>query len=170
MNVDVNIRPETFDDSVKISEIIESAFQNHPHSNHKEQFIVSQLRDSSALSVSLVAEYDGELVGHIAFSEVKISNRECNWYGLAPVSVIPEYQNFGIGTKLIKSGLDLIKRKGAEGCVLLGDPNYYGRFGFKANPCLVLEGVPPEFFLTLNFGKSMPSGIVEYHKSFAENG
>ena len=185
MFLKVNIRPENRQDSEAINEVIRSAFENHPYSNHKEQFIVDQLRADAALSVSLVAEYEGNVIGHIAFSKVKIGSKECFWYGLAPVSVSPEYQKSGVGSQLIKAGIEAIKQQGARGCVLLGDPDYYERFGFKANDSLTLEGVPPEFFLSLSFTEALPSGKlpsgklpsgklptgkVDYHQAFADNG
>ncbi|RLV57684.1 N-acetyltransferase [Parashewanella curva] len=137
--------------NLSINKVISAAFENHPYSNQKEHYIVSQLRDDSALDVSLVAIYQGEVIGHIAFSTVKINGNEYSWYGLAPVAVSPLYQKSGVGSKLIKKGTDVIKQKGAEGCFLLGEPNYYERFGFKAMSALVLEGVPPEYFLALSF-------------------
>ena len=169
MFLKVNIRPENSKDSNTISEVISTAFKNHQYSNHKEQLIVEQLRESSALSVSLVAEYKGKLIGHIAFSKVKIGGQENSWYGLAPVSVIPEYQKSGVGSQLVNAGLEAIKVKGAEGCVLLGEPEYYKRFGFKAIDSLTLEGVPPEFFLSLNFRGKIPIGKVSYHHAFQDN-
>lgn len=170
MILEVSVRPENSNDSEVINRVILSAFENHPHSNQKEQFIVSQLRDDSALDVSLVAVYEGKVIGHIAFSKVKINGSECSWYGLAPVSVSPVYQKSGVGSQLIKKGIEVIKEKGAEGCVLLGEPEYYERFGFKAVSSLVLEGVPPEYFLTFSFKEPTPVGKVEYHQAFADNG
>jgi len=169
MLLDVNVRSERSHDVKQIESIISSAFEKHQYSNHKEQFIVSQLRDDSALSVSLVAEYKEKIIGHIAFSNVKINNVDCSWYGLAPVSVCPEYQNSGVGSQLIYAGLEAIKKAGAKGCVLLGEPAYYQRFGFKAVDALILEGVPAEFFLSLNFDEFTPSGKVEYHQAFQDN-
>ena len=166
----VNVRPENERDINAIEKVISSAFEKHPYSNHREQFIVSQLRVSSALSVSLVAEYDEKIIGHISFSIVKINGEECFWYGLAPVSVSPEHQKSGVGSQLIRAGLEAIKGKGARGCVLLGEPEYYEKFGFKAMDSLVLEGVPPELFLCLCFDEFIPTGKVEYHQSFADNG
>jgi len=166
----LNIRPENESDISRIEYIIISAFRTHPHSNHKEHFLVTILRNQGALSVSLVAESEEKLVGHIAFSEVTINGENQLWYGLAPVSVDPEYQNRGIGSKLIYAGLEAIKKLGAKGCVLLGEPDYYGQFGFKSNEKLWLADVPPEYFLTLLFVNEVASGRVEYHKAFTEYG
>ena len=169
MLLNVNIRPETSEDVKAIHNVTASAFENQAYSNQKEPFIVDQLRDSSALSVSLVAEHKGTVIGHIAFSKVTINHEDYSWYGLGPVSVSPEHQNAGVGSQLIKAGLAAIQQLGAQGCVLLGSPDYYGRFGFKAVDSLVLEGVPPEYFMSMCFEGSLPSGNVTYHQAFADN-
>jgi putative acetyltransferase len=105
-----------------ISEVTKAAFENHPISNHTEQFIVNALRAANALTVSLVAESNGKVVGHIAFSPVTISDGSRNWYGVGPVSVLPEFQRQGVGKSLIQKGVSFLKASGAKGCVLVGDP------------------------------------------------
>ncbi|WP_114326894.1 GNAT family N-acetyltransferase [Candidatus Colwellia aromaticivorans] len=167
MNQNVNIRPESDDDINAIEKITIEAFKSHPHSNQTEHEIVAKLRNDNALSVSLVAEVNNVVVGHIAFSKVKINDEFIEWYGLAPVSVKPEYQSQGVGSQLILSGLNAIRELNAKGCVLLGEPEYYKRFGFKALSELVFEGVPPEYFQSLLLGGDMPNGNIEYHKAFA---
>jgi putative acetyltransferase len=83
---------------------------------------------------------------------------------------LPELQRQGIGSKLIREGLSLIREKGAKGCVLEGDPGYYQRFGFKAYPGLVYEGSPaPEYFMALPFYNKVPIGKVEFHWAFYRN-
>ena len=131
-----------------------------------EQFIVKALRAAGALTLSLVAEIDGRVVGHVAFSPVIISDGTKDWYGLGPVSVLPEYQKQGIGNSLINEGLSLLKQLGSQGCALVGDPNYYIRFGFKNFPELVHEGIPQEFFLCMPFTDAIPQGIVTFHQGF----
>jgi putative acetyltransferase len=160
------IRNEKKSDVESISEITIEAFKNCPYGNHTEQFIISALRAAGALTVSLVAEIEGKLVGHIAFSPVTISGRNCDWYGLGPVSVLPEYQKQGIGKSLVNEGLSLLRESGAKGCLLVGDPGYYERFGFRNLPELILEGVPPENFLALPFGENKTRGIVVFHEAF----
>ena len=125
------LREETIADFDAITEITIAAFKNLPVSNHTEQFIISALRDADVLTISLVAEIDSRVVGHIAFSPVIISDGTKDWYGLGPISVLPEYQKQGIGKSLIKKGLSLLKNIGGQGCALVGDPNYYKRFGFR---------------------------------------
>ncbi|MBN1833076.1 MAG: N-acetyltransferase [Deltaproteobacteria bacterium] len=99
------IRNETVSDIEAISEVTIAAFQNLAISNHTEQFITNALRDANALTISQVAETDGKVVGHIAFSPITISDVSLNWYGLGPISVLPKYQKQGIGKSLILKGL-----------------------------------------------------------------
>jgi len=117
------IRKETVSDIEAISEVTIAAFQNLAISNHTEQFIINALRNVNAMTISLVAEVDGQVVGHIAFSPVTISDGIPNWFGLGPVSVLPKYQKQGIGKSLILKGLFLLKDIGGQGCALAGDPN-----------------------------------------------
>lgn len=162
----INIRNEKKSDIEVISEITIAAFADCPYGNHTEQFIINALRNANALTVSLVAEIEGKVVGHIAFSPVTISGDICDWYGLGPVSVLPAYQKQGIGKSLIQRGLDLLKASGGKGCVLVGDPKYYERFGFRNLPELILEGVPKENFLALPFGENSAHGVVVFHEAF----
>ncbi len=160
------IRNEQPSDYDAITEITIAAFRNEPHSEHTEQSIIHALRRANALILSLVAEIDGEVVGHVAFSPVTISGHFCDWYGVGPVSVRPDYQQRGIGKALMNEGLSKLKTCGAKGCVLVGDPDYYIRFGFRNHPELRLEGVPQEVFLALPFGSEETSGVVEFHEGF----
>jgi putative acetyltransferase len=161
------IRKEKYSDIDKITDITEAAFKDHPLSNNTEQFIINGLRKAKAMAISLVAEKDGKLIGHIAFAPVRISGVSSNWYGLGPISVLPEYQNQGVGKALISEGLSALKSIGGRGCVLVGDPGYYKRFGFKALPGLTHEGVPKKFVLALTFEeKNSPEGNIGFHESF----
>lgn len=160
------IRNEKPSDIDAITEITIAAFRDCPYGNHTEQFIIHALRAAGALSVSLVAEIEGTAAGHIAFSPVTISGRDCDWYGMGPVSVLPQRQKQGIGKALIHEGLRILKESGAKGCLLVGDPAYYQRFGFRNLPDLVLEGVPPQNFLALPFGEDIPQGAVAFHEGF----
>jgi putative acetyltransferase len=164
------IRNETVADIEAIAEVTIAAFRNLPISNHTEQFIINALRAANALAISLVAEIDGGVAGHIAFSPMTISDGSLNWYGLGPISVLPKYQRQGIGKSLIQEGLSLMKELGGEGCALVGDPNYYKRFGFRNIPDLVYQGIPQEFFLALPLNEKDPRGFVEFHKGFSANG
>lgn len=162
----VAIRNEQPADIEAIARLTEAAFRDHRHSNHTEQYIVDGLRRAGALTVSLVAVDNNSLVGHVAVSPVTISSSVTGWYGLGPISVLPERQRQGIGSQLMHAALADLRRLGAKGCVVLGDPGYYGWFGFKAHPGLELPGVPAEYFQALSFGGALPTGIVRYHDAF----
>jgi len=128
------------------------------------------LRTAGALTVSLVAEIGGRVVGHIAFSPVTISDGSDGWYGVGPLSVLPEFQMRGIGKSLVYRGLSSLTALGAKGCVLVGDPRYYERFGFRNIPDLVLDGVPQENFVALPFGSKPARGTVIFHQGFSAHG
>ncbi len=164
------IRNEIESDIKAISEITKTAFDTLPISNHTEQFIIDALRDANALTISLVAVDGEKVVGHIAFSPVTISDGSPGWYGLGPISVLPEFQKQIIGKSLIREGLSSLKSLGAKGCVLVGDPGYYERFGFRSPKDLVIEGVPQQFVLALPLEESRASGTVVFHEAFAATG
>lgn len=163
---EIRIRPEAPSDADAITGVTERAFRHAPHTNHAEQYIVLALRRAGALSVSLVAQQDGNVVGHVAFSPVDISDGSPRWYGLGPVSVLPELQGSGVGSALVRQGLAALQALGAQGCVVLGEPGYYGRFGFRSGQGLLLDGVPPEYFQSLSFGAQAAAGQVRYHAAF----
>lgn len=166
MNPKVAIRSEADADVGAITEVTVAAFKTLEISNHTEQFIITALRAAKALTVSLVAEVDGRVIGHIAFSPVAISDGTRHWYGLGPVSVLPEYQRQGIGKALMQEGLSRLKNMNAQGCCLVGHPDYYKKFGFKNMPGLVLDGVPQDFFFALSFDGHAPQGTVTFHDAF----
>ena len=162
----MRIRNETAADVDAIGRVTTDAFGDMAISNHTEQHIIAALRRAGALTVSLVAELDGEVVGHVAISPVRISDGSPGWYGLGPLSVLPEHQGKGIGSALMREGLERLKALGGRGCALVGSPGYYRRFGFRNIPALVHEGIPQEVFLALPFGEEAPSGIVTFHEGF----
>ena len=164
--MNLKIRNEDKDDIDAIEKVTTEAFLNATHTDHTEQYIVRELRNSDALSISLIAESEGEIVGHLAISPVTISDGTKGWFGLGPISVSPNNQRSGVGSKLMLSAIDALKYSCASGCVLLGDPTYYSRFGFQQESCLVLPDVPPEYFQAIQFSGALPSGIVTYHEAF----
>ena len=170
MPPEITIRSETDADVSAIAEVTIAAFRTLEISNHTEQIIIEALRDAEVLAVSLVAEVDGRVVGHIAFSPVTISDGTQDWYGLGPVSVLPEYQRQGIGKALIHEGLSRLRSMDACGCCLVGHPEYYKKFGFDNVSELVLEGVPAEVFFALSFDGSTPRGTVSFHEAFRADG
>jgi putative acetyltransferase len=164
------IRKEVPTDIAAIAAVTQAAFEHAPHTRHTEQFIVNALRNAGQLTLSLVAEIDGAVIGHIAISPVTVSDGASGWFGLGPLSVSPQHQGRGIGSQLMHEALRLLRERGAAGCVLLGDPAYYRRFGFKPEAHLVLPEVPPEYFQALLFQSALPHGIVTYHDAFNAQG
>ena len=133
MMPDILIRPETPADAAAISALTTAAFAGAEHSDGTEAQIIERLRAANALLLSLVAERDGQILGHVAFSDVTIGGHDRGWVGLGPVSVAPGAQAGGIGSALIRAGLAQLQAQGRKGCVVLGDPAYYTRFGFSAD-------------------------------------
>lgn len=164
--MNVKIRRETPADLPMIEAVTASAFLNAPHTRHTEQHIVNALRRDGKLAISLVAEADGDIIGHVAISPVSISDGTLRWFGLGPVSVLPQHQRRGVGSQLMREALRVLRENGASGCVVLGEPEYYGRFGFRADRNLLLPGVPPEYFQATSFDSSQPRGTVTYHEAF----
>ncbi|MBN2397466.1 MAG: N-acetyltransferase [Deltaproteobacteria bacterium] len=164
------IRSEREPDRERIAEVTRAAFENHPISKNTEKFIVRALREAGALTLSLVAEVDGDVVGHVAFSPVTVSDGSRDWYDLGPISVLPAYQRRGIGKSLVLDGLSLLRSSGANGCALVGDPGYYGRFGFRNYPEFIHKGIPQEVFLALPFHGKVPRGTVSFHEGFLAEG
>lgn len=164
--MELSIRDETAADIEAITEVTIAAFNTLPISNHTEQFIIRELRAANALTISLVAEFEGRIVGHIAFSPLTVSDGSAGWFGLGPLAVLPEYHRQGIGTALVNQGLGRLSDLNAHGCALVGHPDYYMRFGFRNSPDLTHHGVPPEVFLVLPFVDRRPQGSVLFHSAF----
>jgi putative acetyltransferase len=160
------IREETPADFTAIRDIHIAAFARHPYSHQTEHLIVDALRADGVLTISLVAEVSGKVAGHIAFSPITIDGEHKEWYILGPIGVLPAMQRQGIGKQLVLQGLEVLRKLGAEGCVLVGDPAYYNRFGFRQCSELNLEGVPAEVFLCLSLTGNIPHGMVEHPPEF----
>jgi putative acetyltransferase len=161
------VRDERPGDEAAIAAMTAAAFRDALYSDGTEVAIVDRLRADGDLAVSLVAEnVDGAIVGHAAFSPVTISDGTPGWYGLGPVSVIPPRQRSGVGSRLIEEGLARLRQAGARGCVVLGEPPYYGRFGFRHDPRLAFPGPPPEYFQMLTLAGEVPAGTVSYARGF----
>lgn len=160
------IRLETPNDYDSITQVVLAAFTGEFYKPN-EHLIIKGLREAGALSLSLVAELDRIIIGHVAFSVVLIHGENKGWYGLGPISVQPALQRQGIGSALMKAGLLKIREMEARGCVLVGSPLYYNRFGFQSYPGLIYEGVPsPEYFMAIPFYGEVPTGKVEFHPAF----
>lgn len=164
------IRDEAAADRPAVAAVIAAAFRDHPFSRHDEVQILQRLGERGALTLSLVAcdPANGDPIGHMAFSPVHINGEDLGWLGLGPLAVRPDRQRLGVGRALVQAGLARLRTAGVAGCVLLGDPAYYARFGFRPEPGLVLPGVPASHFqaLRLDAAPALPAGTVSYDEAF----
>lgn len=166
--LEVEIRHEQEGEASAIGAVIESAFAGKSYSQQTEHRIVESLRSSGALSLSLVALHRGGIVGQIAFSPLTINGKISTWLGLGPVAVMPKFQFQSVGSKLVRDGLRQVESKGAGGCFLVGNPDYYSRFGFKSDPRLSVPWIDPPYYQWLAFGDDVPSGEVVFHQAFQD--
>lgn len=130
----ITLRPETPHDIADIAAVTVAAFQDAEHTSHTEQHIIAGLRQAGVLTISIVAEHESRIVGHVAVSPVFISDGATHWYGLGPISVLPEFQNQGIGSRLMEAALRRLWELSAQGCVLVGEPRYYSASVFTRTP------------------------------------
>lgn len=168
------IRKERPEDYNKVFVVVKSAFKTAKHSDKTEQNLVVSLRNSNAYipELSLVAEVNDEIVGHILFTKINISNQE--EIALAPLAVLPEYQRQGIGKALIKKGHEIAKKLGYNYCVVLGDENYYPLSGYvPASQYGILApfDVPDANFMAIKLCENANTitGTVKYAKEFGIN-
>jgi putative acetyltransferase len=159
------IRPERPADAAAIERVVARAFVGHPHSDGSEPALVRRLRTAGALSLSLVAVEDDVVVGHVAVSPVTMSDGTPGWHGVGPLSVEPTFQRRGLGAALMRAAIDDLRPRSA-GLVLLGNPEYYARFGFLANAGPTLPGYPATHFQALAFTGAPPVATVSYHPAF----
>ena len=160
------LRLEAPDDVAGIHALTKQAFAGMEHSAGDEQNMIDALRDRGALALSLVAVKDDVLVGHVAFSPAANEPGEEGWFALGPICAAPSMQRQGIGSALIERGLGMLRQRGAKGCILVGHPDYYPRFGFKITPQLAPESEPAEYFMVLSFGTALPAGRFAFHPAF----
>jgi putative acetyltransferase len=166
------IRPETEEDHAAIRRVVEQAF-----GQHAEADLVDALRRHAHPHISLVAlNDDGEVVGHILFSPVSIESERDAFaaMGLAPMAVLPDYQNQGIGSELVRAGLKACKLRGDDVVVVLGHPHYYPRFGFQPAGRLGIRSeydVSDETFMVAELTPGAlrgRKGLVKYHPEFSK--
>ena len=174
----MTIRQETIKDHKEVFNLIESAFKDAEFADNTEQFLVERLRKSDAFipDLSMVAEIDGKIVGHILLTKLKVKNetKEFDSLALAHISVLPEFQGQGIGGKLIVESHKKAKQLGHKSIILLGHENYYPRFGYEQVDKFGIElpfEVPKENCMAIELvenGLNGISGMVEYPKEFNE--
>lgn len=160
------IRDQTAGDFAAVHELVIAAFKTLPMACGREQFVMDALWTSGAATVALVAEDGGEIVGQAAFSKVTVGGREVGWHGCGPVSVLPKRHRQGIGSALMRTGLERLRALGSKGCVVVGNPNYYPRFGFANTDAMFEPGVSAEVFMAIRFSGEMPKGKVKFDEAF----
>lgn len=165
------IRNENEKDYKKIYQLIKKAFETAEHKDGNEQDLAEALRKGSSFveELSLVAEIDGDIAGHIMYSKAKIGEKTV--LVLAPLSVAPQYQRQGVGTKLITESMQRAKEIGREYIFVLGSENYYPRFGFIPAEKYGVEtpdGIPAQNFMAVKLRKDAPmlNGKLVYAKEF----
>jgi putative acetyltransferase len=166
--VQIDIRRETSSDIETICYVTEQAFKSVSYASGDEQDIIERLRASDALSVSLVATVGGAIVGHIALSPTRSTNSSQKWLALGPVSVLPDYQRRGVGSALIRQALAEIREQEATGCILVGDPGYYQRFGFELAPQFSPKPEYASFFMIIQFSTEEPTDAISFHPAFGD--
>ncbi|MFG1343818.1 N-acetyltransferase [Xanthobacter autotrophicus DSM 431] len=162
------IRDETAGDIPAIGRLVTEALRMLPQSTGTEAGIVEKLRADGALALSLVAEDEGEdegeVIGYLAASAARIGTQD-GWGLIGPLVVLPARHRQGIGTALMAEALRRL-RATSRGAALVGDPAYYGRFGFRAFPGLGVAGCPPEVVQALPFDGTEPRGELIHHPAF----
>ncbi|MEX0966339.1 MAG: N-acetyltransferase [Bacteroidia bacterium] len=174
--MEINIRQEIPADYRSVILVIGSAFKNAEWSNQKEHLMVQRLRNSAAFipELSLVAETENRVIGHILLFHIKIKRNQNEYpaLGLAPVSVLPQYQRKGIGGRLIRKAHSIASKMGFNAVILVGHAGYYPRFGYRKardfGIYLPFE-VPDEYCFVIELkekGLEGVSGMVEYPDEF----
>lgn len=163
----LDIRDERKEDHRAIYNLIQSAFADKEFSSGTEGPIVNRLRTDGDLTISLVAVHAEVLVGHIAFSPLSLEGVSKDIYALGPVAADPELRHQGIGTALINEGLARLRSINARACVLVGDPNYYHRFGFVGDCGLTSGNLPAEVVQALVWGEPLPDGEISFAPAFS---
>lgn len=135
-----------------------------PQSTGTEAGIVEALRRDGALALSLVAESDGEVIGYLAASTARVG-MEDGWGLIGPLAVLPSRHRQGVGMALMTEALHRLRATG-RGAALVGDPGYYGRFGFRTFHGLTVTGCPQEAVQALPFDNIEPFGELIHHPAF----
>ena len=167
------IRQETAGDIAAIGSVIRRAFQSHNEAC-EEADLVDRLRHAGDLALSLVAEQDGQLVGHVGFSRLWIVQdaQRIPGISLAPLAVMPDRQRKGAGRALVEAGHARLREAGEAIVFVVGDPEYYGRFGFSLLAAAAFEcRYAGPHFQALRLASTAPeAGSVEYAPAFNDLG
>lgn len=169
MNEVVNVRMERETDADAVRKVVKAAFAGAEHTDGDEHNLVGRLRGSAEYvkELSLVAEAGDRIVGHIMFSKIRVGDVEA--LALAPLAVLPEYQNLGIGRMLIKAGHKIARESGYSCSVVLGSPEYYGKSGYLEASLYGIRApfeVPSRVYMVCPLNPPIPDGVVSYSPAF----
>ncbi|WP_370979670.1 GNAT family N-acetyltransferase [Agaribacterium sp. ZY112] len=153
------IRFEQADDNTEVEELHKLACKEPQQSKSNK---LCRASHHKTLSPSLVALEQGKVLAHLGFSEIRISDGSQGWYRLGAIAVLPEKQGQGIASAIIKSGLKLLQRQGAAGCIVLGNSHFYKRFNFKPTAKMYLQSLSNARLLAQSFSNNLPEGEVTY--------
>jgi putative acetyltransferase len=161
-----SIRHERPEDFAAIHDLIRRAFAPMPFADGTEQDLPNKFRTAGILSLSLVAETDGMIAGHVALTPATHESGVAGWFALGPIAVEPDLQRKGIGTALIAEAKAWLVARGATGCILMGDTDYYPRHGFKPTPECAPLNEPAEHFMVIEMTDAAPRGQFSFHPLF----
>lgn len=160
------VRPEVATDAADIEAITKAAFSGKPYAAGDEHELIGALRSAGALTLSLVAVSAEQLLGQVTFSPATCNDPTADWFTLGPVAVAPAHQTQGIGAQLITTGLGVLSERGAAGCILTGNPDYYRRFGFQLAPQQAPDAATRPHFMIKSLGGKVPEGTLGFHPLF----
>jgi predicted N-acetyltransferase YhbS len=164
------IRPETSEDIVAIHTLTKSAFHGKSFSDGTEPDLINALRNVGALTLSLVADDAGTILGHVAISPAIAADGSDDWYALGPIAVVPTCQRQGIGGHLIRGSMERLIAMKARGCIVLGDTKFYPRHGFVPRPDLSPPGQPAAHYMVRALNGQTPDTVVDFHPIFQMTG
>ncbi|ALM52099.1 GNAT family N-acetyltransferase [Halomonas huangheensis] len=165
----LKIRPERAADAADIRHLVDQAFAGAAHASGHEARIVESLRDVGVLTswvAEIIEQRGSRLVGQLSLSPVSIGAVDAGWFGLGPIAVAPAHQRQGIGARMVDTALEHLRHIGASGCVLVGDPGWYQRFGFRTATGMLFADVPAEYLLVWPRREEWPHGQLNYHPAF----
>lgn len=163
---EICIRVERPGDVATIQRITEQAFAQVPHASGSEARIIDNLREAGVLLSWIAESAEDGVIGQVSLSPVWIGDSSEGWFGLGPIAVDPQYQRRGVGSRLVEAATSYLRSIGACGCILIGDPGWYRRFGFHPAPDMRFAEVSAPWLMVLPFVEDWPRGEVHYHPAF----
>lgn len=158
----MKIREEALRDAQAVFDLTQAAYAPMPFADGNEADLPARLRADGMLTLALVAEEAGRIVGEVAFSPAALSGSDGQWHALGPISVAPDRQRQGIGRALVAEGLSRLRAAGSDGVVLIGNPEVYHHYGFASFPGLTYRDLDTSLVMAHAFGDRQPSGEIAF--------